>query len=318
MQVEEISGISGFIPQGSWVNDNALMYVALAYALLWSIGKLLSRVPLVQQGNVRHPVTGGSDLGGLHVSGISQALVKEFNTLVDKKDMLQLAINIAIHQPSVLEVGEFIRSVEALNEDLKMNLAQDSAFLGMAQSGSTSESLRTLDQDDLRSICIHYQQPCKLINRDFISKFGNLLFMENFIMYSHLSRSGHAVFNIPKNNELRRMFETFVKTGLAVHGRSIAIADRLRVLSLRELQELADQLGLQQAFDSVDEATAALATKPHVSVRLSAKCPNKNLFLLRQGAWDVDAVKQEWSAYEAYAKLFCTAVAANEPLSYSG
>lgn len=320
MQIEEISSIGGFIPQELWANDNALTYVAVAYALLWSIGKLLSRVrgPVLHSSSVRQPVTGNSDLGGLHVSGISYPLVEEFNTLADKKDMLQLAVNIAIHQPSVQEVGEIVRSAETLNEDLQMNLAQDSAFLGMAQSDSTSESLRTLNQDDLRSICIHYKQPRKLINQDFISMFGNLLFMENFIMYSHLSRSGHAVFNIPKDSELRQMFETFVTTGLAVHGRSIAIADRLHILNLQELQEMADQLGLQRVFDSVGEAAAALAANPHVSVRLAAKYSNKNLFLLRQESWDVDAVKQEWSAYEAYAKLFCTAVAANEPLSYSG
>ncbi len=285
----------------------ALTEVALTYALLWAIGRLLARESNRLENQIAATPTKSCDgvLRGLHVSGVTEELIGLFESLAAKKDTLKLAMYLAIYQPTIREVEELLQTAEELRLCSQIDKTDNDAFLAMAQSDSDVECIKRLSQDELRSIRNLHNKTRKLINRAFIVRFGDLLFMENFIMYSHLSRRGATVYDIPKDNELRRMFEVFVITGLAIHGRDIPIEDRLSLLSFQELQDMARELDMGSDFDSVDEAISKLAPLPNVSVRLAKMYPSSRLFLLKKENWDSQEIEKEWAGYNATAKIFC-------------
>lgn len=305
--------------QSAWVNSGALVIVASAYILLWSIGKLLSfrSVGGAYQLATERKEYSTNLLRGLHVTGLSHPLLNEFNVLADKKDTLKLAMYLAIYQPSIQEVDEFVQNADELTNNSKLDAAKGGGIWELAHFESNSNRFRILDQDDLQSICHHQKKIHKLINKEFIRKFGNLLFMENFIMYSHLCRNSTSVFNIPHDNKLRRMFDTFVATGLATHGRFIPIVNRLEFLDLSEMQNLSDELDLGTTFESREEAVSKLADISKVSVRLARKVPIDNMYFLKKEHWDIKSIEEEWSAYNACAKLLCAPPTAHDSHTYT-
>jgi len=244
---------------------------------------------------------------GLHIDGLTTSHRLELKELIKKKDKLRLAIFFAANQPIFQEVEsllERIQGQQALEYNKLANIISDSKN---TLNNNQPEKCSSLTQSDIHSILAHNKSNRKFINKDFILKFGNLFFMENFIMYNHLCRINPAIFHIPLNSELRRMFETFVKTGLAIQGYSVALEDRLHILNLKQLQAIANEININKTFSTVHEAAVTLAKAPMSVVRLASKYPSDELFLLKQENWDMDAVEQEWSAYSAYAKLVCAA-----------
>jgi len=295
---------------------SAILEVIASIVILWSLGKLLGSRKQRLAANQTTPSTSATQeesdtfplSQSLHVDGLSASLLQELNILIKRKDMLRLAIFFAIHQPSIREIEFLFKSIQG-----KQSAEHDHIMLNFLVATKNisidlqSETLRKLTQNDITSILTHYQKKQKLIDKNFITKFGNLLFMENFFMYKHLCRTSPAIFNIPDSSELRRMFESFVKTGLAVQGLSITLENRLHLLDLKKLQAMANDLNLNIIFNTVNEATTTLANDPMTVGYLADKYPDNDLFLLKQENWDCHAVEQEWSAYNAYAKLLCTA-----------
>ncbi len=264
---------------------SAIFVVIASFIFLSFIGKRVSTYQQLLEKHVEmqatfFPIDKLSQ--GLHIDGLTATQRQNLNKLIKKKDKFRLAMFFATHQPTVQEIESISKNTQ-----------------------SRPELFNFLDGNDIYLIQEHSKMNQKLIDEKFISKFGNLLFMENFIMYSHLCRTNPAVFHIPENNKLRYMFETFVKTGLANQGVSITLEDRLHILSLKELQAIANEISINKVFSTVHEAAATLATSPQTVVRLANKYASNDLFLLKQENWDVTAVKKEWSAYNAYAKLLC-------------
>ncbi|NOX43470.1 MAG: hypothetical protein GXP19_07030 [Gammaproteobacteria bacterium] len=292
-----------------------ILEVVAVLIFLWLLGKLLPNTPEHMSSESVSPIA--TDFSpellpelpecpqGLNIDRLAASQQQELKKFIEKKDKLRLAIFFAVHQPTILEIKslfESVRGQQPLEHDNIINFIADSKHI---LNDLQSEKLRLLTKNDIYSIQVHNKKNRKLIDKDFIVKFGNLLFMENFIMYNHLCRTNPAIFHIPRDSELRRMFETFVKTGLAIQGLSIPMEIRLHILDLKQLQTIANELKIIKTLNTVHEAALTLANDPLTVVRLASKYASNDLFLLKQENWDTHAVEQEWSAYNAYAKLLC-------------
>jgi len=265
---------------------NAIFVVIACFLFLSYIGKrttLYQKILLKNYAKLQATFFPADKLPeGLHINGLTDSHRRNLNKYIKKKDTLRLAMFFATHQPSLYDVNSISKNAE-----------------------DRPELFNALNDSDIHSIQEYNKISRKLINKKFMSKFGNLLFMENFIMYNHLCRAKPAVFHIPVNSDLRYMFETFVKTGLASQGLSVSLEDRLHILNLKELQAIADAIKINQSFTNIQYAAATLAKSPLTVVRLAEKYASDDLFLLKQENWDLTAIKKEWSAYNAYAKLLC-------------
>ncbi len=299
---------------------NPLYLVALSIVSLWLIGKGLARaskrISNVQSLRRRAQIlkkTSIEILPGLHVGGLDERLTNELSALISKKDELKTAIFLAIHRPIFYEIEDFIDKMrEQYTFLVGVNADEASEFdkISAANSLQIPQHPQTyrfnkLNRSELRMLYEFDPDTPHIIDRDLIEKFGGLLFLENFIMYDHLCLEVPAIFHIPKDNELRRLFETFTKTGLALYGKDIPLQDRLYVLNMEQLQDLAKEVNIEREFKTKAEATAALAEIPSSSVLLSTIYPASELFLLIDEPRDVKKVEREWGVLSLYAKLLC-------------
>ena len=301
-------------------NYDPLFLVAITLFTLWFLGKVFARSAkritnsrtLKQRAQIlkRFSV---EITPGLHVSGLDEQKVEELKKSIQRKDDLRIAIFLATHRPFIYELEDLL---EKLKEQFLFlvgaNLESASEFDKISAANSLQipnhpESFRfsSLSKNELRVLCEfdHDQPPA--ITGDLIEKFGDLLFMENFIMYDHLCRETPAIFHIPESSEVSRLFTTFLKTGLAVQGKEIPLHDRLYILSLEQLQDMANEVKLKKEFETKEEAIEALAEVPSASVLLATIYPTNELHLLLSEPRDVKAVEREWLVYNSHAKLLC-------------
>ena len=310
MLSDEFTGVIESAFTQTLTQHGSTLVVAVAILTLWLLGKLVTSAQRRLAQKPRSPETLSLGVStelpqGIHVSGLTQTLLEELKKLVQKKDKLKLAVFFAVHQPTIQEVESLLESIEIKQDRHRDELAEFITGSENLKNTLRSENPDTLNHQDIELIREHNKNEQKLINKSFVSKFGNLLFMENFIIYNHLCRNDPAIFYIPRDNELRRMFETFVNSGIAAQGLAIPLAERLHILKLKEMQKIAYDMKINKVFHSVDEAIDTLARIPKTAVRLASRYPSSDLFLLRREDWDISAVTKEWSVYNAYAKLLC-------------
>ncbi|MCG6971154.1 MAG: hypothetical protein LJE85_15405 [Gammaproteobacteria bacterium] len=301
-----------------------LYLVGLSIVFLWGLGKVLARaskrISNVQTLRRRAQIlkkTSIEILPGLHVGGLDEKLSDELLALINRKDELKTAIFIAIHRPIFYEIEDFIDKLrEQFTFLVGVNADEASEFdkISAANSLQIPQHPQTfrfnkLNRSELRMLYEYDPDTPQAIDKELIEKFGGLLFLENFIMYDHLCLEVPAIFHIPKGNELRRMFDNFTKTGLALHGKTIPLHDRLHVLNLEQLQDLAKEVRLDREFKNKAEATEALAQIPSSSVLLATIYPTDELFLLVEEPRDVKKVERQWTVLSLYARLLCVGAA---------
>ena len=93
--------------------------------------------------------------------------------------------------------------------------------------------------------------------------------------------------------------------GISFAGKEIPLKDRLHVLDLVQLQQMAKEVKLDKEFNSKSEAVNALSHVPSASVVLATIHPTNELFLLTKKLDDVKTIEKEWLVLNAYAKLIC-------------
>lgn len=236
-----------------------------------------------------------------NVSALPTSELKNLRRLLEREDSLQLAIFFASYRCSMDDVARifeslrnpinpFLNLVDQLPEDSINSLYMSEPYRQLADKQKTAiEKLETAGS--------------KVINKDFIKKFGGIVFMENFIMYQHLSHTDSAYFHIPVGNELRRMFETFAQHGLATTGKDIPVIDRIRGIDWSRLQMLAGKLGMNRFLHDRDDAIEQLSQKPMIQDILDRDFPATDDFLLLKKSWDSAQVENEWQAYNAFAEI---------------
>jgi len=245
---------------------------------------------------------------GFHITGLSSNHLEELRVLINKNDTLELAVFFARYQPSIKEIDEAIESIQSqlseMWDQLVSTEVKSDKLAGYLRSKNhKSKNLNCLNESDFRSLIEHEQKTDKIIDKNFINRFGDYLFMENFIMYEHLSQSGAAVFHIPPGNDLRHMFDIFVASGVASNGLSITLQERLKILNLNELQSFAAELNIELSIDSFKEITVALLKHEDTEYQFEIKYHRTDIFRLNKEEWNSKAIEEEWDTYNVYAKL---------------
>jgi hypothetical protein len=237
----------------------------------------------------------------LRVSSLPNSELQNLRRLLEREDNLQLAIFFASHQCNMDDVARifeslrtpinpFLNLVDQLPEENIHNLYQSEAY----------QLLEDRQKSAIKTLEISTQ---RVISKEFIQQFGGIVFMENFIMYQHLSHTDSAYFHIPVGNELRRLFETFAQHGLAKTGKEIPVVDRIRGIDWGRLQMLAGKLGLNRFLHDRDDAIEQLSQKPRIEEIMDRDFPATDDFLLLKKSWDSTQVENEWQAYNAFAEI---------------
>lgn len=299
---------------------NSLYLVGFSILSLWLTGRLLSRasnrISNVQSLRRRAQILKKTSIEispGFHVGGLDDSLVKELVGLINKKDELKVTIFLAIHRPIFYEIEDFIDKLrEQFTFLLGVNVEEASEFDKISAANSLQipnhpEAYRAkqLNRTELRLLYEFDPDTPHVIDKELIEKFGGLLFLENFIMYDHLCLEDPAIFHIPKDNELRRLFEVFVRTGLALQGKDIPLEARLCIMNLEQLQDLAREVKLPTEYKTKADAVKALSDVPSSSVLLATIYPAAELFLLQDIERDVKKIEKEWAVLSLYAKMLC-------------
>jgi len=245
---------------------------------------------------------------GFHIIGLNPTNLEELRVLINKNDKLELAVFFARYQPSIKEIDEAIDSIRTQLSDMwdqMVTLEVKSEKLAgyLRSKNHKSKNLNCLNESDFRHLIEYEQTAQKIIDKDFIAKFGDFLFMENYIMYEHLCQTETAVFYIPPKNDLRHMFDVFVSSGVASNGLSIPLQDRLQILNLDELQAFAAERNIDISIDSFKDITAALLKNEDTEYEFEIKYHRKDIFRLHKEIWNSKAIEKEWDTYNVYAKL---------------
>jgi len=94
-----------------------------------------------------------------------------------------------------------------------------------------------------------------------------------------------------------------VKSGLVLQGRKIELHDRLLVLTINQLKDIAVELKISTDFKGKDDALEAIVKLLGSSVRLAMIYNMDDIFLVLSENFNVKEIEDEWSVYSTYAKL---------------
>ena len=290
-----------------------LIIVFASMALLWVVGRLLSRVETKTETVRASKVRGTEFAPGLHVAGLSDESINEMNALINAKDIGNLSVFLALKKPSLIELDEYIETLrQQFLEILKKPLGQASEIERIAATSQLNLApppphfdFTQLNKTELRELVEYDAKKRRLINHEFISKFGDNNFMENFTVYAELVKDIPVTLLIEEGDKYRKQIDVFVTTGVALRGRKIPLQDRLSVLKFSQLRDMAKELKLEQEFKRRADATQILAEIPGSAILLAMLVNIDDIFMIKPQAVDIDAINSEWSVVSTYAKLLC-------------
>jgi hypothetical protein len=288
-----------------------LLLVIATITLLWLLGHFLTK----EQASVATPVTkktSGVEVSErLHAVGLSENQVNELKAIVSDGDQTTLSKFLAFYKPGLLEIDQYIASLRERYHD---NLAKPAGEASEIERIAASNKLLLTDQPEpydfkqlskaeIRTLLEIHPKTNGILTREFFDQFGEEQFWENFETYGALYRDHPVTVFVPKKDELRPLLESLAQKGVVQQGRKIHLRDRLGVLELSQLNQMAQELKLERQFITRDEATQTLAEIPGSAILLAMVYTIDDLFLIRPDAVDVKAVRRALSVYESYAKL---------------
>jgi len=283
------------------LSHGGLLLVFLSLVAISLLGAFTRILQSLQPQDISFDEIDGHKPKSIDIGSIPQDELKKLTRLLDRGDSLQIAIFCASYRCKMDDISK-------VNETLKTPLNPFVKYVDMLPQDSIdslylSEEFRVLSPEQKADIETLEKSTQRIIDKTFIQQFGGIVFMENFIMYQHLCLAESAYFNIPNDNELRRMFENFTQYGLAKTGKDIPITDRIRGIDWSRLQMLAGKLGVNRFIHDREDAVTQLSEKPLIEEILNRDFPATNDFLLIKKDWDTVKVETEWRAYNALAEI---------------
>lgn len=229
---------------------------------------------------------------GLSVTGLDERATQQLKELIAQKDVPALTSFLAFHRPGFIELNEFIQQRQKSSVE-KDSLTAPAGLRIAALSDSEQENLLTLKTNSPR-----------VINRELMSRFGGQDFGTYFAHYA--AREPSVTLHVPPFDPDRKVMEAFTKSGVARKGRHIPLPERLTVLKMSQLRQMAKDLNLAKKFTRKQDATTVLADIPGAAVLLSMQYVVDDLFALNPIKEDREQIKQEWAQLMAYATLLST------------
>ena len=282
------------------LNPAPLLIVMGAILGLLAVQRVLSRVPSPEQQTTPppQPVTplprsrGRMLVNGLSVTGLDERAMQQLKQLISQNDVAALTTFLAFNRPGFVELNDFIKQ------------AQNSAAEGNNNTAPAGLRLAALTESEKEILLAPKENASRLISREFISRFGGQDFSTNFTHYA--AREPSITLHVPPFDPDRKIMEALAKSGIARKGRHIPLAQRLTVLKMSQLRQMAKDLNLDKKFSRKQEATEILADVPGAAVLLSMQYVIDDLFSLNPIKEDCESIKREWAYLTAYAKLLCT------------
>ena len=290
-----------------------IFIVVFTITVLWLLGKLLS-VIASKRDEVKKLITRGTALfHNCHVVGLNELGTAELKSLIEAKDIEHLAIFIALKKPSFIELDNYINGLKEQFLAIIKKPARAASVIEKITAASLIDISGTpegydfgrLTKAELRALLEYDNKKRRTINQEFITRFGELQFMENFALYKELASYIPVTVLVDKDDSKRKRLDVLVKTGIALQGRKIPLQDRLGVLKLTQLREMGKELNLKQEFKRRAEATEALADIPGSAILLAMLVNIDDIFMIKPEPINTDVVDQEWTVINSYAKLLC-------------
>lgn len=239
---------------------------------------------------------------GLSVTGLDERGVTQLKQLITQGDVAALTTFLAFNRPGFIEIAPFLQQLKnqlaAQTIQTTQTTTQDEI---VAPAGLQFAALAK----DVRQKLLSFETKSpRLITRELMARFGGQDFSSNFAHYA--AREKSVTLHFPPFDPDRKVMEALVKSGIARKGRHIPLAQRLTVLKMSQLRQMAKDLNLDKKFTQKQKAAAMLAEVPGAAVLLSMQYVVDDLFTLNPINEDCEQVKDEWAYLTAYAKLLST------------
>ena len=289
-----------------------LVLVLTTVVVLWFVGARLNKVNSLAS-NLHTPRSRGTEITPyLHVLGLNEHQCNELKAIVQHNEELALKKFIAYYQPGIEELDRYI---DHLRKRFLENLGKPLANASDIEKIAAANRLLLNDQPEPYDFTVLSKSEIRIllefgsrnkgyaVTKEFIQNFGDAQFLENFNAYKQLMHNQDRTLYIPKKDSSRPLLDMLANNGVVLKGRKIALKDRLRVLPLKQLNDMARELKIRKTFQSHDHAVETLATAPGSAILLAMVYSVDDLFYLAPNAVDVAAIEHELNVWSAYAKL---------------
>ena len=282
------------------LNPAPLLIVMGAILALLAVQRVLSRTtpPEQQTAPPSQPVApiprprGRMLVKGLSVTGIDERAMQQLKQLITLGDITALTTFLAFNRPGFTELNDFIKQ------------AHISATENNDSNVPANLRLAALTESELEKLLSPEISSPRLISRELMSRFGGHDFSTYFAHYA--AREPFITLHVPPFDPDRKIMESLAKSGIARKGRHIPLTQRLTVLKMSQLRQMAKDLNLDKKFSRKQDATEILADVPGSAVLLSMQYVIDDLFALNPIKEDREQIKHEWAYLTAYAKLLHT------------
>ncbi len=292
---------------------NPLVLVIVTVVTLWIIGKLLARTSVkIESSNPKKQIRGIKVGNQLHVVGLNEISLKSLKDILAKKNHKSLSFFIAFYKPTFVELDECVTTLRTRFCSFlgkSVNEASEIEKIAAANRVLLSDQPRRynfsgLNRAELRQLYQFEIKNQRRINYDFITRFGNNAdFMEQFELFNKFQSSSKFTQFITQDNKHRTTIESLVSAGFILQGRKIELKERLSVLSIDQLKNIALELKTSIDFKSKVDALAMIASMPGSAAQLAMIYNIDDLFLAKPESFHVKEIENEWSVYQTYAKL---------------
>ncbi|WP_455210939.1 hypothetical protein [Kaarinaea lacus] len=288
-----------------------LVMVLIFLVVLWFVGSQLNKANS-RSNNRRQTHSRGTEITPyLHVLGLKEYQCNELKAIIEHNDEPALNKFIAYYQPGVEELDRYIdelrqRFVNSLGKPL--DKASDIEKIAAANRLLINDQpepydFTVLSKSEVRALLEFGANQRRAVNEEFVQRFGDAQFLENFSAYKQLLRNHNRTLYIPKKDSNRPLLDMLANHGVVLKGRKIDLKDRLRILPLKQLNDMARELKMRKIFQSHDHAVQTLAMAPGSAILLAMVYSIDDLFYLDPNAVDVEAIERELSVWAAYTKL---------------
>jgi len=298
------------------VENTPLLLIAASIVGFWLIGKILTRSYRRFQRQQVHRVSGTKVIENFHISGLDNSKIENFVELLRAKNEQSIAAFIAKERPRLEEVELYLKNLRKEYHSSFPSGFEFASDLDKAQAISKMHlvgqpklfKFDTLSQQELRNLVEYESGGKRHLNHDFFDKFGEENFMDNFQVFTLLAGELPVTMHVEKDHKYRTQLEALAKSSMVLRGRKIHLRDRLNVLDLKQLKEMAKELKIEQEYDTRQEAADKLAEIPGSAVLLAMIYPVDDIFLVKSDNYDTKAVDAEWNVMLTYAKLLCNSL----------
>lgn len=300
-------------------NHIPLTIVVIAILLLWILGQFLKRF----QETVIHPLINAGKPQGveiapdLHISGVDADVARVFTRCLADENEQKLSMLLVRYKPTVLELDQYLTK---LRERYAVQLNKPPSMASEAERTFATNEVdisdppvnidpNTLTKWELRALLEQDVRNRRLLTLDLIEKFGGEHFLDFIHVYNDLYQHESRTLHVTGKHQHRGCLQALTQTGVVLQGRKIPLKERLEVLKLDRLNEIATELKIQTQFASKTEATDVLAKIPGSAVHLAMEYDMEDIFYLKAEPVALDVVEQEWQVVSAYAALLSRSLA---------